>query len=99
VQDILPNKLTDTADVLLPAAAWAEKDGSWENHAGKIQAFSSATPPPQGARREGDVYLNLLGRRDLYNAQDIRHEMGEPFSGVKLPAAKHAEPAFEFAEL
>ena len=34
VQDILPNQLTASADVLLPAAAWAEKDGCWENHAG-----------------------------------------------------------------
>ena len=28
--------------VPLPAAAWAEKDGCWENHAGRIQAFSAA---------------------------------------------------------
>jgi NADH-quinone oxidoreductase subunit G len=99
VQDILPNKLTETADVLLPAVAWAEKDGSWENVAGKIQPFASATPPPEGARREGDVYLNLLGRRELYNAEEIRREMGEPFAVIKLEMAKQAEPAFEFVEL
>src|SRR5206468_3248198 len=55
VQDILPNKLTDTADALLPAAAWAEKDGCWENFAGKIQPFVAAIAPPDGAMREGDV--------------------------------------------
>ena len=42
VQDILPNALTDSADVVLPAAAWAEKDGTWENFAGKLQAFAAA---------------------------------------------------------
>src|SRR5690606_14904071 len=35
VQDVLPNAITATADIVLPAAAWAEKDGSWENFDGK----------------------------------------------------------------
>jgi anaerobic selenocysteine-containing dehydrogenase len=99
VQDILQNKLTDTADVLLPAAAWAEKDGSWENYAGKIQAFSAAIPPPDGSMREGDVYYRLLGRKGLYNAAVVRDEMGEPFASVKVPTDDATEPAFEFAEL
>jgi anaerobic selenocysteine-containing dehydrogenase len=99
VQDILPNKLTETADVLLPAALWAEKDGSWENYSGHIQPFGAAIAPPEGTRREGDVYLNLLGRNELYNAQAIRREMGDPFASIKLETAKTAQPAFEFAEL
>ncbi len=99
VQDILANKLTDTADVLLPAAAWAEKDGSWENYAGKVQPFAAAVAPPEGTRREGDVYLNLLSRREMYNGESIRQEMGEPFSAVKLETGKADEPAFAFAEL
>jgi NADH-quinone oxidoreductase subunit G len=99
VQDILPNKLTESADVLLPAAAWAEKDGCWENFAGKIQPFESAIAPPEGTRREGDVYLNLLQRREPYNAQTIRGEMGEPFSAVHVAVEKQIEPAFEFVEL
>jgi NADH-quinone oxidoreductase subunit G len=99
VQDILPNKLVDSADVVLPAACWAEKDGSWENYAGKIQAFSAAVPPPEGTRREGDVYLNLLSRREMYNAETIRREMGEPFAAVQVETGKKDEPAFAFAEL
>jgi anaerobic selenocysteine-containing dehydrogenase len=61
VQDILPSSVVDSADIVLPAASWAEKDGTWENFAGKIQSFSAAIPPPEGARREGDVYYRLLG--------------------------------------
>jgi NADH-quinone oxidoreductase subunit G len=99
VQDILPNRLVESADVLLPAAAWAEKDGCWENYAGKIQLFSAAVAPPEGTRREGDVYLNLLQRSELYNAQSIRAEMGEPFAALAWPTEKHAEPAYAFAEL
>jgi NADH-quinone oxidoreductase subunit G len=99
VQDILPNQLTATASVLLPAAGWAEKDGCWENFAGRIQAFEAAVAPPEGTRREGDVYLNLLGRRETYNAAVIRAEMGPAFADVHVPVVTHVEPAFEFAEL
>jgi NADH-quinone oxidoreductase subunit G len=99
VQDILPNKLTETADVLLPGAAWAEKDGCWENHQGKIQPFVSAIAPPEGAMREGDVYYRLLGRSGLYNADVIRAEMGAPFETIRLPDENVNEPAFEFVEL
>jgi NADH-quinone oxidoreductase subunit G len=99
VQDILPNKLSDTADVLLPAASWAEKDGCWENFAGKIQVFEAGIPPVEGARREGDVYLNLLGRSGMYSAAEIRKEMGEPFDSAATPKSAEEEPAFEFAPL
>ncbi len=99
VQDILPSSLTESADVLLPAAAWAEKDGCWENYAGRVQAFVAAVPPPEGARREGDVYYKLLGRKGLYNAEEVRQEMGEPFASVKVPIEPHDEPAPQFAEL
>jgi NADH-quinone oxidoreductase subunit G len=99
VQDILPTKLSDTADVVLPSGAWAEKDGCWENFAGKLQPFDAAIAPPDGARREGDVYLKLLGRTGLYSAAAIRAEMGEPFASLVRPGPRRAEPAFDFVEL
>jgi NADH-quinone oxidoreductase subunit G len=99
VQDILPNALTERADVVLPSAAWAEKDGSWENYQGRIQPFLAAVPPLAGARREGDVYHVILGQTGLYNAQTVRHEMGEPFAAVHLPAEEEVEPAPQFVEL
>ncbi len=99
VQDILPNALTESADVVLPSAAWAEKDGCWENYAGRIQPFAGAVPPPEGARREGDVYNTLLVRSGFYHADSIRKEMGEPFAAAKLPGDDVEEPAFEFVEL
>jgi NADH-quinone oxidoreductase subunit G len=99
VQDILPNALTEAAEVVLPAAAWAEKDGCWENHAGRIQPFAAAVAPPEGAVREGDVYYRMLGRAGLYNAESVRREMGDPFAFVKVPARDAHEPAYEFVEL
>ncbi len=99
VQDILPTSLSDAAEVVLPGAAWAEKDGCWENHAGKIQAFSAAIRPIEGARREGDVYLSLLGRKGMFNAAQIRKEMGEPFAAVKAQGIEEEERRLEFVEL
>jgi anaerobic selenocysteine-containing dehydrogenase len=99
VQDILPNKLTETADVLLPSAAWAEKDGCWENFAGKIQPFTAAIAPPEGAMRDGDVYYKLLSRPGLYNAQVVRKEMGEPFASIQIGTEEAPAPAFDFVEL
>ena len=61
--------------------------------------FSAAVPPPEGTRREGDVYLKLLGRKGLFNASIIRQEMGDIFTSVALPSDSAEEPAFEFVEL
>jgi NADH-quinone oxidoreductase subunit G len=99
LQDTLHSSLADSVDVVLPAAFWAEKDGCWENFAGKLQAFSAGTAPPEGARREGDVYLSLLGETGLYRASAVREQMGSPFAQVIVPTEGSAEPAFEFAEL
>jgi NADH-quinone oxidoreductase subunit G len=99
VQDILPSSVADSADLLLPSASWAEKAGSWENYAGKIQPFDAAVAPPNDSIREGDVYYKLLDKSGFYNADDVRAEMGEPFASVKLPTEHVPEPAFEFVEL
>lgn len=99
VQDLLPNILTRQCDVLLPSAAWAEKAGTWENHAGILQLFEAALEPSDGTAREGDVYHKLLGRTGRYSAAKIREELGEPFSSLKPPTADAPSSAFEFVEL
>jgi NADH-quinone oxidoreductase subunit G len=99
VQDLLPTALSESADIVIPSAAWAEKDGCWENFAGKIQPFAAAVAPPEGIMRDGDVYLSLLNVAGLYNATKIRQEMGEPFASITLPIEHVSSPAMEFAEL
>jgi len=99
LQDLLASDFAQTVDVLLPVAAWAEKDGCWENYAGLIQPFAAAIAPPEGVRREGDVYLSLLGEKGMFNAQKIRHQMGDPFAAVSFPAEQHEKPAMQFVEL
>ena len=70
-----------------------------ENFAGKIQPFAAAVAPPESITREGDLYLSILGLQGLYNAENIREEMGEAFAAVTLPGEQAGAPAMEFAEL
>jgi hypothetical protein len=66
-----------------------------------MQTFAAAIAPPEGARREGDVYYAILGRAGMYNAADVRAELGDAFANIAIPAAgpDGAAPAMEFVEL
>jgi NADH-quinone oxidoreductase subunit G len=98
-QDTLPNEIVRNADVVLPSAFWAEKAGTWENYAGKLQPFDAAIAPPEGTRREGDVYFKLLGRTGFYNADAVRKEIGGDLAKIELPKDEASSPAFEFVEV
>jgi NADH dehydrogenase/NADH:ubiquinone oxidoreductase subunit G len=84
VQDILNSDLAARADIVLPNACWAETEGTWENHAGRLQPFAAAVPGPEGTRRAGDVYYSMLGRPGLYNAQVVREENGRAVRGRRI---------------
>jgi NADH-quinone oxidoreductase subunit G len=77
VQDLLPSPASDRAHAVLPGAAWAEKDGTFVNHAGLAQAIRWATSPPAEARPDGQVFLDLLERRGLVHAPTLRGEMAK----------------------
>ena len=84
VIDTLPNSLTQTADVLLPGATFAEKAGTFENHKNRLQSFDRAIKPIEFARAEGQIALDLLARMGLgdpkpYDAHQVRIEMGDAF--------------------
>ena len=96
VQDLLPSSLTQSADVLLPAAAWVEKSGTWENWQNKQQAFLAAFGPRDGAMVEGQVFARLLGLRK-YDPAAVRQELGGVFAEPSLTHVE--EPAPEFVEI
>jgi NADH-quinone oxidoreductase subunit G len=75
VQDVLPSPASAKADYVLPAAAWAEKEGTFVNHAGLAQSFKKAAHAPGESRSEGQVYADLMGRRGLLHAGPVRAEM------------------------
>jgi NADH-quinone oxidoreductase subunit G len=58
--DTLPNRFANAADVLLPAATWLEKAGTFENRHGRLQTFPSAILSLEFARIEAQIALDLL---------------------------------------
>jgi NADH-quinone oxidoreductase subunit G len=75
VQDVLPGPLSAQADYVLPAAAWAEKEGTFINHGGLAQAIKKAAHAPGESRSEGQVFADLMGRRGLVHAGAVRAEL------------------------
>ena len=48
------------ADVILPAASFAETEGTFTNHAGRVQRFRQAFPPPGQAMEGWRLLASLL---------------------------------------
>jgi NADH-quinone oxidoreductase subunit G len=74
VQDLFESPLSAHATWLLPAAGFAERSGTWVNHAQWAQHFERAIRPPSGVWPEGRLFWNMLGRRGLYDPAAIRRE-------------------------
>jgi NADH-quinone oxidoreductase subunit G len=75
VQDLFATPVSEAARYVLPAVSFAEKDGTFVNHAGLAQAVRWAVRPPQGCRTDGQIYLDLMQRRGLVHAPSLRQEL------------------------
>ncbi|KAJ1716297.1 periplasmic nitrate reductase [Aspergillus flavus] len=62
VQDIFPTETTAVADVVLPAAQWAEKTGCFTNADRTMHLSQKAVEPPGEAKSDLDIFLDF-GRR------------------------------------
>ena len=95
------------ADVILPAAAYAEKAGTWVNMEGRVQRSLCAVSPPGDAREDWSIFRALsdvLGKALPYNdlaALRTRMVSEWPHLGVEglqeaawtAPAADKAVPS------
>lgn len=94
VQEIISGALTELANVVLPACSWAERDGSFINHAGRLQAFDRAVRPPAGAQPDGQYLFELAGFRGLYSGARVRQMMAERMSEFAELSEAPVQPAF-----
>jgi formate dehydrogenase alpha subunit len=62
VQDLFLTKTAEFADVVLPAACWAEKDGTFTSSERKVQRVRQAVNPPGEAKADWQI-LSEIGRR------------------------------------
>lgn len=71
VQDFFSSPLMAAATWQLPAAAFAERDGSYVNHADRLQSFEWAVRAPAGVKVEGHLYWQLSGRTGLFRSRAV----------------------------
>jgi predicted molibdopterin-dependent oxidoreductase YjgC len=98
VQDLFINETGAYADVFLPAASWAEKEGTFTNTDRRVQRVRRALKPRGQARADWEIICALadriekeLGRRQTafwaYNSPaEVLDEMGRvvpEYAGVK----------------
>jgi formate dehydrogenase major subunit/formate dehydrogenase alpha subunit len=62
LQDIFPTETAPYADVLLPAASFAEKSGTFTNTERRIQLVRKALQPPGEARQDWQIIIDLAQR-------------------------------------
>jgi formate dehydrogenase (NADP+) alpha subunit len=62
VQDIFPTATARLADVVFPAAAAAEKNGSFTTIDNRVQCLGRAIDPPGDAREDWDILAELYSR-------------------------------------
>ena len=61
VQGVVTNELSQAADVVLPGAAFVEKDASYTNDQGRLQGTSKAMSAPGDAQEDWQLLVDLAG--------------------------------------
>jgi len=84
VQDIFMNETAAFADVVLPAATWGEKLGTFTNADRTVHLSEQAVEPPGEARSDMDIFCDYADR------MGFRDKDGEPLVKWRTP-----EEAFE----
>ncbi len=62
VQDIFLTETAELADVVLPAATWAEKEGTFANTERRVQLIQKAVEPPGQARADWEILCEVASR-------------------------------------
>ncbi|WP_433410276.1 molybdopterin oxidoreductase family protein [Saccharomonospora azurea] len=65
VQDGFHTETAEYADVVLPAALWGEKQGTFTNADRTVHLSEKAVEPPGEARADLDIFLDYARRMDL----------------------------------
>jgi NADH-quinone oxidoreductase subunit G len=91
VQDLKLRPQFGRATIVLPTTTFAEKDGTFTNHAGRVQRIQRALATPPGWVADGEIFtaiLNLVGSRgDRFELGEVWAAMtrdGGAFAGLKL---------------
>jgi NADH-quinone oxidoreductase subunit G len=100
VQGVLHTPLAEAADIVLPGAAWVEKDATYTNVTGQVQTASRVIPPPGDAVEDWQILAKLgvaFGASVSWqSAAAIRESLAAELAGVPgyadLPGASFSRP-------
>jgi anaerobic selenocysteine-containing dehydrogenase len=70
VQDLFHTETAALADVVLPAATWGEKLGTFTNADRTVHLSEKAVDPPGDARADLDIFLDYARRMDFRDRND-----------------------------
>lgn len=62
LQEIFPSETAEYADVLLPGASFAEKEGSFTNTERRVQLIHDAVSPPGEAKKDWEITAEIAKR-------------------------------------
>ncbi|MFF7244549.1 molybdopterin oxidoreductase family protein [Embleya sp. NPDC008237] len=65
VQDLFLTETAELADIVLPAAGWGEKTGTFTNADRTVHLSEKAVDPPGQARSDLDIFLDYARRLEL----------------------------------
>ena len=89
-EGVLSTELAQIADVVLPGTSWVEKNATYTNDQGHVQAASKVIPAPGEAVEDWQILTSVaasLGLPFTYrSAQDVRVEMARALAGTPLGA-------------
>ena len=60
-----PTPTTELADLVLPAAIWGEKEGTYTNSERRVSKVNAPSTPPGEARSDFDIFLERRGEARL----------------------------------
>jgi formate dehydrogenase alpha subunit len=82
VQDIFLTETAQVADVVLPSACYAEKEGTFTNTERRVQRVRKAVNPPGEARADWDIICDLAARMGYPMSYDGSQQIMEEISKV-----------------
>jgi assimilatory nitrate reductase catalytic subunit len=74
-----PTPTSEFAHLVLPAAIWGEKEGTYTNSERRVSKVNAAVAPPGDARPDFDIFLDIAAR--LGNSPDGRSIKDELYPG------------------
>jgi formate dehydrogenase alpha subunit len=96
VQDIFLTETAQMADVVLPSACFAEKDGTFSNTERRVQRVRKAVDPPGQARDDWRILCDIAGRMgysmNYESSADIMAEIAHvtpSYGGITYARIEH----------